>query len=457
MKRAPIQRSVLARLISALSNSTRVSRASPGRRAASRAGPARCPSRQRPLPRPPASRQVQPRLRPMRTPRGSRAGDRARRRRTGRDPIRIFVDLLQRADPGQPPGEALGLHQRPVRRSAATAIWSTTSRTPPPSQATGLRRALNASSTAEVTCSRWRWAMTGCPYRAKMTSPCSVILGQQPGTWAAPHHPGPGRRPARAPPPAVEDGQPHIAPGGPGRQLGLGVGQRRRRTDHLGRVGVAEHDLQPPPPDGGFRATTGSSPISSSRLAALCRSFCGFRTATTSSTGGSPRRVASRASRYTAPTSAADRVKPLPSVPVAGVHAEPGLDPAHRPAGWRGSRRSARTPPRRPRSRAARGRARRCAGPAERVEAERLRLPDQVLQLAERLADGTRQGRPARAAGRPGNCGQPGVGQVGLARAGRAAVPPGRAGTSGMAPAVSARPGPPAARGGPSRRPRGRA
>ena len=59
-----------------------------------------------------------------------------------------------------------------------------------------------------------------------------------------------------------------------------------------------------------IRARTGSSPsISSSTLAALCRSFPVSNSGTTSSTGGLPRWMARRASRYTAPTSAADRVK----------------------------------------------------------------------------------------------------------------------------------------------------
>ena len=71
--------------------------------------------------------------------------------------------------------------------------------------------------------------MTGCPYRAKITSPCSVTLNRpstEPGAWASTARPaGPPPRPER-PAPAVEQGQPHVVAGRPAGQLGLRVVQR---------------------------------------------------------------------------------------------------------------------------------------------------------------------------------------------------------------------------------------
>ena len=69
--------------------------------------------------------------------------------------------------------------------------------------------AAEATSTAEVTCSRWRCAIVGWPYRAKITSPCSVTLNR-PSTAPAAGPARRGRRPAAAAEgaaPAVEQRQ----------------------------------------------------------------------------------------------------------------------------------------------------------------------------------------------------------------------------------------------------------
>ena len=62
-----------------------------------------------------------------------------------------------------------------------------------------------ASSTAEVTCSRCRSPIAGLPYRAKITSPCSVTLSRpstEPGAWASTARPaGPPPRPIAPPRP----------------------------------------------------------------------------------------------------------------------------------------------------------------------------------------------------------------------------------------------------------------
>ena len=68
-----------------------------------------------------------------------------------------------------------------------------------------VRAGEEASSTAEVTCSRCRRAITGWPYRAKITSPCSVTLNRsatEPGAWASTARPvGPPPRPSAPPRP----------------------------------------------------------------------------------------------------------------------------------------------------------------------------------------------------------------------------------------------------------------
>ena len=125
--------------------------------------PARCPGRTSPAGSAGSA--------PRRTPTGSPAGRPGRRRgarpaapgRPGPDPQP--ADLLQRADPGEPLGEPVGLDQRPVgaQRRGSHPVGQR----PEPRPRRG-RVALagtagaEASSTAEVTCSRWRWAMTGC-------------------------------------------------------------------------------------------------------------------------------------------------------------------------------------------------------------------------------------------------------------------------------------------------------
>ena len=62
-----------------------------------------------------------------------------------------------------------------------------------------------ASSVAAATCSMWRAAITGSPYRAKMTSPCSVSLNRpstEPGGWASRARlAGPPPRPSAPPRP----------------------------------------------------------------------------------------------------------------------------------------------------------------------------------------------------------------------------------------------------------------
>src|SRR3984885_14430172 len=74
--------------------------------------------------------------------------------------------------------------------------------------------------------------MTGLAYRAKITSPCSVTLNRpstEPGAWAR------------------EQGQPYRVVGGPPDELLLHVEQAQAgadRAEFLGRVGVAEHDLE---------------------------------------------------------------------------------------------------------------------------------------------------------------------------------------------------------------------
>ena len=110
-----------------------------------------------------------------------------------------------------------------------------------------------ATSTAAVTCSRCRWPMTGCPYRAKITSPCSVTLNR-PSTdaWRLGKDRAPGRAAAAAEraAAAVEQHEPDAVARRPARQALLHVEQPQRGADHaqlLGGVGVAEHHLQAPP------------------------------------------------------------------------------------------------------------------------------------------------------------------------------------------------------------------
>ncbi len=91
-------------------------------------------------------------------------------------------------------------------RSAAASIWLAIRRNRFAAAALRSRTAgADASSTAEVTCSRWRRAITWCPYLAKITSPCSVTLNRpstEPGAWASTARPaGPPPRPSAPPRP----------------------------------------------------------------------------------------------------------------------------------------------------------------------------------------------------------------------------------------------------------------
>ena len=182
-----------------------------------------------------------------------------------------------------------------------------------------------------------------------MTSPCSVTLNRpstEPGAWASTARPaGPPPRPS-APPRPWKRVSRTSRRAAQAVSCGLRVVERQRRGDRaefLGRVGVAEHDLQPPAARPRSRAATGSSAEHLVQDAGgVCQVSPVSNSGTTSSTGGSPRRVASRASSYTA-RDVGGGPGEADHVPAAGVHAEPVLDPAPSPGTWRGPRRSART------------------------------------------------------------------------------------------------------------------
>src|SRR6185437_10742116 len=269
----PISRSVLARLISAFSSSTPNSGQSRYARR-STSGPSASATAASPLPR------------PNHPGRFIRVCDQAKTQGIARKSVRSMAGAAPFAGPppeagtgsppeagtGSPPEAGTGAEpagrrprlagREPMRRPPISPSGLIRANQPAkPSASTRRRnaaqavrsaiRADEASSTAEPTCSRCRLAMAGWPYRAKMTSPCSVTLNEpltEPGAWASTARPaGPPPRP-RAPPRPWNRVRDAVGRG-PGGQPGLGVEEAQGgagRAELLGRVGVPEHGLELP-------------------------------------------------------------------------------------------------------------------------------------------------------------------------------------------------------------------
>ena len=208
--------------------------------------------------------QVHPGLRPREDPGDSpqviesgTGGRAASAGRPGTDPHR--ADLRERADPGEPGGEPVGLHQRavgaqraglhPVRERPEPSFGTRRHGTGPRGRGSGRggREQHRGRDLLQVPLRDHRVPVSGEDHL--------TLLGdlEPPGDRAGRlrEHRPPGRSaaaPERAAA-AVEERQPDVPVGCPPGQPPLRVEQPQRRADRaefLGRVGIAEHDLQAP-------------------------------------------------------------------------------------------------------------------------------------------------------------------------------------------------------------------
>ena len=200
--------------------------------------------------------QVEPRLRPGEHPRdraqvvqADHADAAPGRPRPDPQP----ADLLQRADPGEPLGEARGLHQLPV--GAQRGRFHPLGHRPEP--AGRLRVALADHRRGGQQHRRGdllEMTLGDDGVRVPREDHLALLGDLEPAVHRARRlgqHRAAGRAAAAAEraAAAVEQGQPYRVVGRPAGQLALHVEQPQGRADRaelLGRVGVAEHDLQPP-------------------------------------------------------------------------------------------------------------------------------------------------------------------------------------------------------------------
>ena len=273
--------------------------------------------------------------------------------------------------------------------------------------------------------------MTGCPYRAKMTSPCSVTLNRPFDRAGRLGQHRPAGRAAAAPErpaPAVEEGQPHVVAGRPTRPARAWASYSAQggadRAELLGRVGVAEHDLEltaagraaaPQPARSAEHLVQHRGSVLQILPALEQRDDVEHRRLT--GAGGVPGQP------YTAAMSAPERVKLTTYRRHASTPNRPWIHATARKVASTSGRSGPTAAAARLRSRPGRGRAPRVLADLQpgQVEPERLRLPDQVLQLAGRLPGRAGRGQrvAAPAAGRRGTRAAR-VGQVGVPQPGRA-------------------------------------
>ncbi len=198
--------------------------------------------------------QVQPGLRP-----GEHPGDRAQvvqadhadapAGRAG--PDAQPADLLQRADPGQPLGEARGLHQLPVGAQRGR-LHRLRHRPEPPGRDHVALADHGRGGEEHGGGDLLQMALRDDRVRVPGEDDFALLGDLEPAVHRARglgQHRAAGRAapPAQRAAPAVEQGQPHIVVGRPPGQLLLRVEQAQGgadRPEFLGGVGVAEHDLQ---------------------------------------------------------------------------------------------------------------------------------------------------------------------------------------------------------------------
>ena len=151
----------------------------------------------------------------------------------------------------------------------------------------------DASSTAELTCSRCRLAITGWPYLAKMTSPCSVTLNDpltEPGACASTARPGPPPRPSAPPRPWNRVSR---TPWAAAHSASLAWVSNSRRVALAGPSSLAESEYpsiasSSPPLAATRSATSGSASMPVSTSGAWARSAALSNSGTTSSLGIGP-------------------------------------------------------------------------------------------------------------------------------------------------------------------------